>query len=149
MTDEQDGQLLLPFDIEEVKIIDWSRLPHFSTPTNDNECLLEFQYQYRAEGKTEALNNIYMLGKEVCLKLINKEVKTNKKLKLLSVEEREEKAHNAASYVVCQITKDREWFIKSSFTGYLYLRVKHELYYHRKVDKIVQFVNWDDFMNRY
>lgn len=43
-----------------------------------------------------------------------------------------------------RLMKKKEWYIKTSFTAYLYLRVIHELYHQRKVDKIVAFVDIDD-----
>ena len=152
MTDEQTGQLLLPFDTDidsEQKQIVECCFPHFVAPRNDNESLLEFQYQYRVNGKQSALDNIYVLGKEICAKYINTEAKGKRKIKNLSAEEKEEKAHNAVCYVIGQLLRSSDWYISTSFTGYLYLRVKHELYYHRKVDKIVDFVNLDDFFKGY
>lgn len=55
----------------------------------------------------------------------------------------EEKAHNAITYIIARYLRVKDFAITESFTGYLFLRIKHELFYQRKVDKIVDFVDWD------
>lgn len=77
MTDEQ---LLLPFD--EVQVIQQvAPIPHFENPSNDNERLLEYQYQYKVNGKREALAALYILGCEVCEKFISVETRKNRHIK--------------------------------------------------------------------
>jgi hypothetical protein len=55
--------------------------------------------------------------------------------------EREEKAHNAITYIIEQYIRRADFTITDSFTAYLYLRIQHELFYRQKVDKIVSFVD--------
>lgn len=120
------------------------KLPHFDNPMNDNQRLMEYQYQYR-HGRPQALAEIFRLSYEICYKMINKETNRNRHIKDLSERQREEKASDAASYIIEMYLKESDWCITKSFIGYLYLRVQHELYYHRKVDEIVDFVDLDEF----
>ena len=110
--------------------------PFVENPQNDNDRLLRFQWEYR-HGKAEALSGFYELAREVCVKFIKAQVKHSKKLEALSFADIEEKAHNAASYVVTQLLTREDFALKKSATGYLFLRVRHELFYKRKVDGII------------
>lgn len=143
MTDEQ---LWLPFD-EEVGIVQqvgpW--LPHFENPETDNERLLEYQYQFRVNGRRDALAAFYQLGCEICEKYISAETRRNRHIKKLSIDERREKASDATNYIISQYLKKANWHISKSATAYLYLRVQHELYYRTKAQQLVDFVNFDDF----
>lgn len=119
-------------------------MPYFDKPRNDNEQLLNFQYEYR-HGKVEALTKLYDLSLTICKKYVNKIANRDRKVKRLCSYDREVKAQDAASYLVEQeITRD-DFVITESVTAYLWLRVIHELYYHTKADTIVDFVNLDDF----
>ena len=119
-------------------------LPHYSAPKNDNERLLNYQYDYKVHGDRRALNKIYELGKEIAYKYINVYTCENKLFKQLSPEIRQEKAHNAITYIVARYLKVNGWAIKKSFTSYIYLRVRHELLYRRKVDDIIDFVDLEE-----
>ena len=138
-----DEQLLLPFDFEEPEI-DIASIPHYDAPQDDNERLLEYQYQYKINGKRQALADMYRLGVEVCKKMISQKAKTNKHIKKLVADERIEKAIDATNYVIMRLMNRPRWFIKTSFTAYLYLRLLHELFYRRKVDEIVRFVSLEE-----
>lgn len=63
----------------------------------------------------------------------------------MSHSEKEEKAHNAITYIIARYLRVKDFAITESFTGYLFLRIKHELFYQRKVEKIVDFVDVDTF----
>lgn len=116
-------------------------LPHFDTPASDNEKLLNYQYAYREQNDARALNQMYTLGYRIALKFINAKAKKNKHIAALCMNDREEKAHNAITYIIEQYIKRADFAINDSFTAYLYLRIQHELFYQRKVDKIVSFVD--------
>ena len=73
-----NGQLLLPFDFEIKERDDFADFPHFESPKDDNECLLEYQYQYKINGKRQALADMYRLGVEVCKKMISQKATSNK-----------------------------------------------------------------------
>lgn len=117
----------------------------YSDPRTDNQKLMSLQYEYRNEGNKEALEPIYKILKTIAAKYINTIAMKNKRVKNLSQFDKECKAANAASYMVEQLMLRPEFVVNKSFTGYLYKRVEFECFYHRKVDKIVDFVDLDLF----
>lgn len=137
----------LEFDFGELPKEETPRpaLPHFDTPNSDNEKLLNYQYAYREQGDARALNQMYALGREIALKFINAKAKKNRNIAALCTSDREEKAHNAITYIIEQYIKRADFAITDSFTAYLYLRIQYELFYRRKVDKIVSFVDMETF----
>lgn len=143
MTDAAEIQLCLPFESTEEKQV-VPELPHFDAPRNDNERLLQMQFEYK-QGSRKALEAMYELSIEVCMKIIQTIGKDNRHIGNMSLEEKKIKARDAASYIPEQYLKNSEFSIKKNFPGYLYLRVQHELFYRRKVDGIVDFVDLDEF----
>ena len=119
-------------------------LPHYDAPKCDNERLLNYQYEYKEHGSETALNSMYALGYEIALKYIAKKAKGNRNIARVSAYEKEEKAHNAITYIIARYLKVKDFRITESFTSYLYLRVQHELFYRRKVDEIVRFVDIEE-----
>ena len=118
-------------------------IPHFDAPQDDNEQLLEYQYQYKVEGKENALSKMYELGYVISRRYIATEGQQNWKVKLLSRDDKAEKAHNnAITYIIARYKRVPAFFIAKSFTAYLFLRVRHELYYTRKVDKLITYVDY-------
>lgn len=153
MTEEwEHDQLVLPFDLweeekgrtEEKIRIQTENLKKFEVPKTDNEKLLNLQFDYR-HGDKEALGKIYKHSVEVCLKFINAVGKKNAHVRELSDCEKESKAADAASYLVEQFLTRPDFAINKNIPGYLYLRVEHELFYKRKVDGIVDFVDLNEF----
>lgn len=139
MTDEQ--QPWLPFDeLNEEKHETVPELPHYENPQTDNERLLELQYQFK-HGDQKALKKIYRLSYQISMKFINSQAKKNKHIRRLDYYDKLEKAHNAATYILEQYIKRDDFCITKNFPGYLFLRVQHELYYLREVDKLVDFVD--------
>lgn len=120
-------------------------LPYYPAPKNDNEKLLNWQCEYRIKGDEKALNKMYRLGETIALRYINTVEKKNKAVAKLAQCDKEEKAHNAITYIIARYLRVKDFAITESFTGYLFLRIKHELFYQRKVDKIVDFVDWDSY----
>ena len=118
-------------------------LPHYDQPQNDNERLLNYQWAYKENGDNSALNAMYALGYTIAMKYISAKAKKNRHIAELCRSDREEKAHNAITYIIARYLRDKDFVIIRSFTGYIYLRIQHELYYYRKVDKIVSFVDME------
>lgn len=134
------------FDFGELPSTEQKReLPQFDTPKNDNEKLLNYQWEYKERGNQKALNAMYALGVEVAKKYINAKAKKNRHIAEMSWSDKEEKAHNAITYIIARYLRVADFAIQESFTSYLYLRVQHELFYHRKVDKIVDFVDLESY----
>ena len=118
-------------------------LPHFDNPKCDNERLLNYQWAYKENGDQNALNSMYTLGYKIALKYISNKAQKNRHIAELCRSDREEKAHNAITYIIARYLREKDFVIIRSFTGYIYLRIQHELYYYRKVDKIVSFVDME------
>ena len=117
-------------------------LPHYDQPQNDNERLLNYQWEYK-NGDQNALNSMYTLGYKIALKYISTKAQKNRHIAELCRSDREEKAHNAITYIIARYLRVQDFVIMESFTSYLYLRIQHELFYRRKVDEIVSFVDME------
>lgn len=151
MTDEElikkyreAEQQPLPFEFEE-EDKPAEAAAFYEHPKNDNQRLINYQTEYR-QGDKSALDRIYILSKKISMKYINKITNKNKKVKHLSPGDKEAKAHNAATYLVEQYLTRPDFQIEGYATAYLWLRVMHELFYYRKVDKIVDFVDIATFI---
>ena len=119
-------------------------LPHFPLPQNDNEYLLECQYEFR-HGDQESLVKMYKRLKTLSLKFINAIGQKNSHVRALSYEAKKIKAEDAATYLIEQYMKRADFAIVRNYPGYLFLRVLHELFYRREVDKLVDFVDLGRF----
>lgn len=117
-------------------------LPHYDNPQCDNECLLNYQWDFK-QGDASALNKMYKLGFSIALRYISIHAKKNPHIAKLAPHYRKEKAHNAITYIITRYLKISDFAIYKSFTSYLYLRIQHELFYKRKVDDIVTFTDLD------
>lgn len=145
----QMKQQVLPFDFweeekreeEKKRQEQINRLPHYDKPATDNEYLLECQWKYR-HGDKDQLVKMYRKSCIVCLKFINAISNKNRHVKELTLEQKKIKAEDAATYVIEQYIKKPDFVINKNFPGYLFLRILHELYYRREVDKIINFVDF-------
>ena len=135
----------LEFDFEFDELPPTRPLPYYPAPKNDNEKLLNWQYEYRIKGDEKALNKMYRMGEIIALRYINTVAKKNEVVAKLAQCDKEEKAHNAITYIIARYLRVQDFVIKESFTSYLYLRIQHELFYRRKVDEIVSFVDMETF----
>lgn len=146
-----EEQPCLPFDFyQEEKDAFLEALPHYDNPENDNEILLNFQHDFLKNGDTAALEKFYKLLKKIAYKLINAETNRNKHIRGLPTEERKIKSHNAAMYMIEQLLSRQYFYFgqidpktgkRQKPTGYLFLRVQHELYYETAAEKIQDFVD--------
>lgn len=133
---ESGFQYFLEFDFfeqekqEEKKEID--RLPFFEKTENDNQRLMNLQSEYY-HGKTEKLDEMFLLLLGIARKIISKEVK-EKKL-IFSRDHKEELAIDSVSLVIEQILKNK-LKIKTNWIAYLYLQVKKTMYTKTKAKKL-------------
>ena len=79
-------------------------------------------------GDAQAMEEMYENLVTIAYKTINDQSNSNAKIKALSADERKQKAHDAATYIIEQYLKRPDFVIKNSMTGYLYKRVQFELY---------------------
>lgn len=104
-----------------------SVMPYFERPESDDQQLFNFQYEFK-KGNAQALAGMYTKLCEVAYKKINNRSRKNARIAALSATEREQKAHDAATYIIEQYLKRPEFVIADSVTGYLETRVNWELY---------------------
>ena len=137
----------LEFDFDFNKPLEQKiELPHYDNPQCDNELLLNYQWDFKMGDKT-ALNKMYKLGLYIAKRYISIQAKKNRHIARLPSRYREEKAHNAITYIITRYLKLSDFTIQKSFTSYLYLRIQHELFYKRKVDDIVSFIDLDTIIS--
>ena len=104
-----------------------SVMPYFERPVSDDQQLFNFQFEFK-KGNAQALAEMYKKLYEVAYKMINNRSRTNGRIAALSATERQQKAHDAATYIIEQYIKRPAFVIKDSMTGYLYTRINWELY---------------------
>jgi hypothetical protein len=115
--------------------------PYREKEKTDNDRLMNLQYKYLT-GDKKALSDLYVLSCQVCTKFIMDQ--RRKKGFFLQDEDIEEKAHCAALYLITQYLIRPDFIRQSNITAYLFMRVLHELYYHTKIDEIVDFVDFSE-----
>ena len=104
-----------------------SEMPYFECPVSDDQQLFNFQFEFK-KGNAQALAGMYKKLYEVAYKIINNRSRTNGRIAALSATERQQKAHDAATYIIEQYLKRPAFVITDSITGYLYTRINWELY---------------------
>lgn len=102
--------------------------------------LFSIQDRYK-NGDSAALQEMYQILFEFAYKTINLVCKTSEQLAATTAEERKQKAHDAATYVIEQYLKRPDFVIEKSITGYLGKRINKELYYARKCDRLLIFTD--------
>ena len=94
---------------------------------SDNQQLFILQSRLK-NGDAQAMAEMYENLVTIAYKTINDQSNINAKIKALSADERKQKAHDAATYIIEQYLKRPDFVIKNSMTGYLFKRVQFELY---------------------
>ncbi len=109
-------------------------------PESDDQQLFNLQSRLK-NGDAQAMAEMYEKLVTIACKTINSWSRSNAKIKALSADERKQKAHDAATYLIEQYLKRPDFAIKNSMTGYLYKRVQFELYGQntRHCDKMIIF----------
>lgn len=107
-------------------------LPYFPEPKNDNEKLLNFQYEYIKNKDQKAWGELLKLAFVVAGRIVRKEVFENK-LPYDSLD-REEKTSIAVEYVLRRYSKDVGWYVSRNYISALKKGVFHAIYYQTKKD---------------
>ena len=94
---------------------------------SDDQQLFILQSRLK-NGDAQAMAEMYEKLVTIAYKTINNQSNSNTKIKALSADERKQKAHDAATYIIEQYLKRPAFEITNSITGYLYTRIKWELY---------------------
>lgn len=111
---------------------------------SDNDELLELQEKVK-NGNNAALSVMYTKLYEIAYKTINASSAKNEIIAGMTAAERQQKAHDAATYIIEQYLKRPDFEIKTSMTGYLYRRINYELYgrFNRNCDKLLIFTDFN------
>ena len=94
---------------------------------SDDQELFNLQSRLK-NGDAQAMAEMYEKLVTIAYKTINNRSNINANIKALSADERKQKAHDAATYIIEQYLKRPAFEITNSITGYLYTRIKWELY---------------------
>ena len=94
---------------------------------SDDQQLFNLQNRLK-NGDAQAMAEMYENLVTIAYKTINDQSNINAKIKALSADERKQKAHDAATYIIEQYLRRPDFVIKNSMTGYLFKRVQFELY---------------------
>ena len=113
-------------------------LPYFPEAKNDNEKLLNYQYELYRKDKQKALTKMYALSLTICRRMVNQYMQSKK----IYFSDADEKAHDAAMYVLTRFMQpNSSYVIRKSFIAALHHAVLYILCHRRKVDLIVDFVD--------
>ena len=92
---------------------------------SDNNELFELQAKI-LNGDKGALSVMYKKLYEIAYKTINANSHKNEIIAGMTAAERQQKAHDAATYIIEQYLKRPTFRITKSMTGYLYRRINYE-----------------------
>ena len=110
---------------------------------SDDQQLFILQSRLK-NGDAQAMAEMYEKLVAIDYKTINKQSNSFAKIKALSADERKQKAHDAATYIIEQYLKRPAFEITNSITGYLYTRIKWELFGKDHQNKRDQMVVYTD-----
>ena len=103
-------------------------------PRTDEAKFYELEAAYIG-GDKSALGDMYTILYTLAYKFINKSARGQS----FCTADREQKAHDAATYLIEQYIKREGFRINDSVSGYLHCRINHELNYARNCDKMLVF----------
>lgn len=102
----------------------------------DTQRYMQLQAEYKA-GDSSKLADMYSVLYTLAYKAVNKRLGKSG----ASADIRQQKAHDAATYIIEQYIKRADFVIKDSVLGYLYTRITKELNYARNCDKMLVFTD--------
>jgi len=110
------------------------QLPYFDKPKNDNELLLNLQYEYIKNNNQAKWGELLMLSYKVIKRLIWRKL-ANKEIGFLDDIEQEEKASIALYYVMRRYKTRIGYYVQKNYISFLDCGVKHALKYTTKLDQ--------------
>lgn len=109
-------------------------LKYYPEPKNDNERLMNYQYEYIKNGSEEAWGKLITLSFEVTKKLIWRWMSEHKAGYLDEIDQ-DEKTSIAVEYVLRRYINNIGYSIKKNFITALNEGVKHAMLYKTKMDR--------------
>lgn len=120
-----------------------AELIHFENPINDNQRLLNYQYDFLKNGDQEAWGKLIELSFVVTKRLIWKWLKTHKDVYLDDIAQ-DEKVSDAVHYVLRRYKENIGWYAKDNYIGALQSGVIHVMLYSTTIQRktiVVEDVN--------
>ena len=114
-------------------------LPHFDAPENDNERLLNYQYDFIVNGSQKAWGNLWKLTEATAGRMLANVCKLRNIH--FSREEWEDKRAEAVMYLLRRYKTRPGYRIEAEFPLHIWYAVKHVLDYKRKCDGLVDYVS--------
>ena len=114
-------------------------LPHFDAPENDNERLLNYQYDFIVNGSQKAWGNLWKLTEATAGRMLANVCKLRNIH--FSREEWEDKRAEAVMYLLRRYKTRPGYRIEADFPLHIWYAVKHVLDYKRKCDGLVDYVS--------
>lgn len=124
-------ELLLRFD-DEGRIVHTYDLPHFDEPRNDNELLLNYQYEWLMHQDPEAWEDLWLLACKIARRMII--ALARKKGFRLGYYTLQDKVETAVEYVLRRY--DYGWYVKKAFLKAIKEGVVHSLWYRTKAQRM-------------
>ena len=115
------------------------KLPHFEAPQNDNERLLNYQYDFLVNGSQEAWRNLWELTSATAGRMLAHGCKQRNIH--FSKEQWEDKRAEAVMYLLRRYRTRPGYRIEADFPLHIWYAVKHVLDYKRKCDGLVDYVS--------
>ena len=116
---------------------DYSYLPRFPNPKNENQKLLEAQAKWVIDRDEKSWEYIWLRAMTIAKKIIRKKYADRLRGDL------EDRAISAVEYVLRRYTKRPGWCVKKNFSAAIYNGCQHAMDYCTKADRIVDFVDFD------
>lgn len=107
-------------------------LPHFDSPRDDNQRLLNYQYDWLVHRNPEAWENLWLLSCAVARRMIM--AMARKKGFHLSPGHLQDKVENAVIYILRRY--DYGWYVKKAFLKAIKEAVVHALWYRTKAQRM-------------
>ena len=115
----------------------YKKLKHFEEPKNDNERLLNYQYEFLVLGSKKAWDNLFILATKVAQRIVVKQVR-NKHLAVDAIDI-PEKVSVAVEYVMRRYKNNSGWVVRDNYISAIKSGVIHALYYRKKIDDVTDY----------
>lgn len=115
----------------------YKKLKHFENPKNDNEKLLNYQYEFLVLGSKKAWDNLFILATKVAQRIVVKQIK--EKHLAIDVIDIPEKVSVAVVYIMRRYKNDSGWVVRNNYISAIKSGVIHALYYRKKIDEVTDY----------
>lgn len=123
-------------------------LPYFPDPQNDNERLLNYQFDFIKNNDMVAWGNLITLAYKIAKIYVRRFLKNNKGF-FLDEYEQEEKVDIAVEYVLKRYKENPTWCVTKNYLSALNNGVTHAMLYKTKSDEVtISTDNFESVMNQ-